>query len=392
VVTAMDGKTHGETEDLPAVCVVTHPLGSAGENATRTLLSILAAITSASLLTADLPADSTIRERHEVVELTQKGAGQSNVLVAAIRFVANQLRMCAAIARREEPVVLFFGATAYLLPIAWARLLGRTVVLEPRGDVPLTLRLSWERRMPAVLARALAAPVWALERTGYRLADAIVTYTPAMASELGLDRYEGNLHANGARYVDTDRFAPTTPFEERDRVVGYLGRIEEEKGIRTLAAVAASLPEDVTVRFVGDGDVLSWLRERLAAEIETGQVELAGWVDHEDVPVELNRMRLLVMPSAPTEGLPTTILEALACGTPVLATPVSGIPDVVREGETGFLIEEASPGEVRRDVVDVLDRDDLDEVSANGRRLIEAEYSFGAATARYAAILHTLHT
>jgi glycosyltransferase involved in cell wall biosynthesis len=386
----MDGETHGETEDLPAVCVVTHPLGSAGENATRTLLSILAAITSASLLTADLPADSTIRERHEVVELTQKGAGQSNVLVAAIRFVANQLRMCAAIARREEPVVLFFGATAYLLPIAWARLLGRTVVLEPRGDVPLTLRLSWERRMPAVLARGLAAPVWALERTGYRLADAIVTYTPAMASELGLDRYEGKLHANGARYVDTDRFAPTTPFEERDRVVGYLGRIDEEKGIRTLAAVAASLPEDVTVRFVGDGDVLSWLRERLAAEIATGQVELAGWIDHEDVPVELNRMRLLVMPSAPTEGLPTTILEALACGTPVLATPVSGIPDVVREGETGFLIEEASPGEVRRDVVDVLDRDDLDEVSANGRRLIEAGYSFGGALDRYRRILTDL--
>jgi len=383
----MDGETHGETGDLPAVCVVTHPLGSAGENATRTLLSILAAITSASLLTADLPADSTIRERHEVVELTQKGAGQSNVLVAAIRFVANQLRMCAAIARREEPVVLFFGATAYLLPIAWARLLGRTVVLEPRGDVPLTLRLSWERRMPAVLARALAAPVWALERTGYRLADAIVTYTPAMASELGLDRYEGNLHANGARYVDTDRFAPTTPFEERDRVVGYLGRIDEEKGIRTLAAVAASLPEDVTVRFVGDGDVLSWLRERLAAEIETGQVELAGWVDHEDVPVELNRMRLLVMPSAPTEGLPTTILEALACGTPVLATPVSGIPDVVREGETGFLTEETDPDDLREDVVSILDRTDLAAVSANGRALIEAEYSFGAATARYEAIL-----
>jgi len=382
--------TGGEGTDLPSVCVVTHPLGSSGENATRTLLEILAAITSVSLVTADLPTDSAIRERHEVVELTEKGAGQSNVLLAAIRFLANQVRMCAAITRREEPVVLFFGATAYLLPIAWARLLGRTVVLEPRGDVPLTLRLSWERRIPSVLARVLASAVRALERLGYRLADAIVTYTPTMATELGLDRYEEKLYPTGARYVDTDAFAPETSFEERGRVVGFLGRMDEEKGVRKLAVVAEALPGDVTFRFVGDGDLLPWLEERLAAEIGAGRVELAGWVDHDDVSAELNRLRLLVMPSAPTEGLPTTILEALACGTPVYATPVSGVPDVVREGETGFHMTSTDSGDVRRDILDVLDRDDLGEVSANGRRLIEKEYDFDAATARYRAILRDL--
>jgi len=380
----------GASDDLPGVCVVTHPLGSAGENATRTLLEILAAVTSVSLVTADLPVDSAIRERHEVVELTEKGAGQSNVLVAAVRFLANQIRMCAAIARRKEPVVLFFGATAYLLPIAVARLLGRTVVLEPRGDVPLTLRLSWEQRVPASLARVLAGSVRALERLGYRLADAVVTYTPAMATELGLDRYGEKLYSTGARYVDTDAFAPHTPFGERDRVVGFLGRLDEEKGVRELAAVAEALPEDVTFRFVGDGDLRPWLQERLAAEIDAGRVELAGWVDHDGVPRELNRMRLLVMPSAPTEGLPTTILEALACGTPVYATPVSGVPDVVREGETGFHMDSTDPGEIRRDVLDILDRDDLVAVSANGRRLIEDEYDFDAATARYRAILADL--
>jgi glycosyltransferase involved in cell wall biosynthesis len=376
--------------DLPGVCVVTHPLGPAGENATRTLLEILAAVSTASLVTADLPADSAIRDRHEVIELTEKGAGQSNVLVAAIRFFLNQFRMCATISRRDEPVVLFFGATAYLLPIAWGRLLGRTVVVEPRGDVPLTLRLSWEKRMPAPIARVLAGSVQAFERLGYRLADGIVTYTPAMASELGLDRYEAKLHPTGARYVDTDEFTPRTPHGERDRVVGFLGRIDEEKGIRTLAAVAEALPENVTFRFVGDGDLLSWLREELSEEIDAGQVELAGWVDHEEVPAELDRLQLLVMPSSPTEGLPTTILEALACGTPVYATPVSGVPDVVRDDETGFLMEGTDPDDLREDIVAILNREDLDVVSANGRRLIEEEYSFEAATARYEAILEAL--
>jgi len=371
----------------PDVCVLTHPLGAAGENATRTLLEILAAITSVSLVTADLPGDSAIREHHEVVELTEKSAGQSNVLAAAFRFGLNQLRMCAAIARREEEIVLFFGATAYLLPIAWARLLGRTVVLEPRGDVPLTLRLSWEQRMPAVLARALAGPVWALERLGYSLADAIVTYTPAMARELGLDTFEGKLYPSGARYVDTDRFAPDVPFEERDPVVGFIGRIDEEKGIRTLAAVATALPEEVTFRFVGDGDLRPWLERELADEIAVGSVEVVGWVDHDEVPDELTRLRLLVMPSEPTEGLPTTILEAMACGTPVLSTPVAGVPDVVTPGETGFLLDETDPDSIADAIVSGLERGDLPAMSRNGRELVERRYSFDAAVDRYEAIL-----
>ncbi len=385
-----DGATEDNNSDLPKICVLTHPLGPAGENATRTLLEILTTVSTVSLVTADLPADSAIRDHHEVIELTENGAGQSNVLIAAIRFALNQLRMCVAIARRGEPVVLFFGATAYLLPIVWGRLLGRTVVVEPRGDVPLTLRLSWEKRMPAILAHAFAGSVRALEHLGYRLADAIVTYTPAMASELGLDQYERKLHPTGARYVDTDEFAPHTPLEERDHVVGFLGRIDEEKGIRTLAAVAKALPESVSFRFVGDGDLLPWLREELAAEIEAGQVELVGWVDHGKVPAELDRLRLLVMPSSPTEGLPTTILEALACGTPVYATPVSGVPDVVREGETGFLMQETDPDDLCEDIMGILDREDLATVSENARGLIEAEYSFEAATERYRTILTAL--
>ena len=172
--------------DLPSVCVVTHPLGSAGENATRTLLDVLGALTAVSLVTAELDADSPIRDRYPVVELTEKGAG-TNVAVAAGRFFRNQLRMCRTIAGRDEDAVLFFGATSYLLPVVFTRLLGKTVVVEPRGDVPLTLRLHWEQRLPDPLARLLAGLVRALERAGFAAAHGVVTYTPSMARQLGVD-------------------------------------------------------------------------------------------------------------------------------------------------------------------------------------------------------------
>ena len=368
------------------VCVVTHPLSAAGENATRTLLEILAAVTSVSLVTADLPTDSAIRDRHEVVEITREGAGD-NIAVAAGRFLLNQLRMCRAIARRDEDVVLFFGATSYLLPVVASKLLGKTVVVEPRGDVPLTLRLNWEETVPSPVARTLAGAVRALERLNYRLADAVITYTPAMADQLDLEAFGHKLHPDGARYVDTDAFDVTVPYEERDRTVGFLGRIDEEKGVRELADVARRLPDDVTFRFIGDGDLYDWLERELAAEIENGSVDLAGWVDHDDVPAALNDLRLLVMPSQPTEGLPTTILESLACGTPVYATPVSGVPDVVRDGETGFLMTERSPEAMATEIERVLNEQDLSAMSENGRALIESEYSFEAAVDRYEAIL-----
>jgi glycosyltransferase involved in cell wall biosynthesis len=374
------------TDTVDGVCVVTHPLAGAGENATRTLLNIVAAIAPVCLVTADLPAGSTIRDDHEVVELTRKGAG-AGILVAAVRFLLNQLRMCRVLADRDERVVLFFGATSYLLPVAFARLLGKTVLIEPRGDVPLTLRLHWEQRVPAVVARVLAGGVRGLERACFAVADGVVTYTPNMARQLGLDPDDPDVYPSGARYVDTERFSVAVPFEERERVVGFLGRLDEEKGIRTLAAVAARLPDDVTFRFVGDGDLRGWLEAELAAQIEEGQVELTGWVDHDDVPAELNRLRLLVMPSQPTEGLPTTILEAMACGTPAYATPVSGVPDVVREGETGFLMRSTDPDRIAADVVDALDGDELADYGRRCRALVEAEYAFGPAVERYRSIL-----
>jgi len=378
-----------EDIELPGVCVVTHPLNTAGENAARTLLDILAEIVSVSLITADLPVDSSIRDDRDIVELTTKDAGDT-VSVAALRFALNQLRMCVAISRRSEDVILFFGATAYLLPILFARIIGKTVIVEPRGDVPLTLRLEWEQRLPETVAMGLAGLVRLLERAGFAAAHRVVTYTPNMARELGLDPESSDVYPRGARYVDTEKFRPRLPFEERDDLIGFVGRLDEEKGIRELAEVVKQLPDSVRFRFVGDGPLYDWVKMELDEEIKMGHVELAGWVDHDEVPVELNRLQLLVMPSHPTEGLPTTILEAMACGTPVLASPVSGVPDVVRDGKTGFLIDSRESPDLQKTIVGILDREDMSKISETSRELIEREYSFEAACERYRKMLSRL--
>ncbi len=371
------------------VLVVTHPLEPASENHVEALLNILAAITSVSLVTANLRADSTIRENFDVVEISTHSVGNS-IPVAALRFIRNQLRLCKTIWNRDEEIVLFFGAVSYVLPIAFARLLGRTVVLEPRGNVPLTLRLQWEQRIPASLARGLAGFVWGLEQLGYWMAHGIITYTQSMAEEIDVTKYETKLYPSGARYVDTERFFPRTQFDDRQYTVGYIGRLDEEKGIRMLTEVAKQLPAEITLRFIGDGDLRPWLEQDLGDEIQSGSVEIAGWIEHENIPTELNKLRLLVLPSQPTEGLPTVILESLACGTPVYVTPVSGVPDIVSDGETGFLMEEQDSKSIANRIENICRCNNLSTISDNGRELITDSYNFDGAVERYQKILQQI--
>lgn len=375
------------SDDIGGVCLVTQPERSQkGKEHAADLAAIISQLTSVAVLTANLPDGTRLERENDVVEYASAGTGE-RLLVEIVRFVRNQLRLCLAIQRRPERVVLFFGTTSYLLPVVYARLLGKRVVVLPRGDVPLSLRLRWEESMPAVIAGGLAGLVRTLEQLSYTTAHAVVTYTPAMAAQLGLDRYEDKLHTNGARFVDTDQFDVRTPFSERDAVVGFIGRLDVEKRVPELAEAAKRLPDDVRFVFVGDGEYRDHLEETLAEDIERGRVDVVGWVDRDEVPAQLNRMRLLVVPSHPTEGLPTAILESMACGTPAYATPVAGVPDVVRDGETGFLLDDVDPSAIAEDVETILDRENLAAISADARGLITAEYSFEAAVQRYDDIL-----
>jgi glycosyltransferase involved in cell wall biosynthesis len=372
-------------DDGTSVCVVTHPLSHASETAVGGLLEVVsAAVSSVSLVTANLPKDSDVWDEYEVREVSDADTG-SSVLVAAPRFVLNQLRMCNKIRKRDEEIMLFFGATSYLLPILFARLLGKKVVLEPRGNVPDSLRRIWSESLPDPLAYLLSRPVWLLERAGYTVADAVLVLSPSMADDLGLrkPRYEKKLYEHGARPVDIDRFHPIVPYDERDRRIGYLGRLDEEKGVDVLTEVVKHLPEDITFVFIGDGALRPRIEDELSEKIERGAVELTGWVEHDEVPDCLNSIRLLVMTSR-TEGVPTTALESMACGTPVCSTPVGGVPDVVKEGETGFLLDdEASPEKTAERVEDAVENTDLAEMSANARDFVVENYSFDAVVEEY---------
>ena len=77
----------------------------------------------------------------------------------------------------------------------------------------------------------------------------------------------------------------------------------------------------------------------------------------------------------------------MGCGTPVLATPVGGIPDVIKDEETGFIMKDKSPECIAENIIKALKHPNIEEIVKNARKQIEGEYTYGAAVERYRKIL-----
>ncbi len=116
----------------------------------------------------------------------------------------------------------------------------------------------------------------------------------------------------------------------------YLGRLSPEKGVETI--LRAWRPDHGTLLVAGSGPV----EGRLRAMAPPGVV-FVGSVDGSAVPDLLQRARALLFPSIWFEGQPRVVLEAYAAGVPVLASDVGGLPELVEDGRSGFLLPSGEP-------------------------------------------------
>jgi glycosyltransferase involved in cell wall biosynthesis len=157
------------------------------------------------------------------------------------------------------------------------------------------------------------------------------------------------LHARAGRnWYDDEVFRPRPRTPGGPLTVGWIGRLEPSKDPLRAAATLAELARsgvDVRGWFAGSGTLEPALRQELATRSLADRVELRGTLRPDELAAALAETDVLLVSSL-WEGQPRAVLEALACGVPVVSRRVGDVPGLLREGVSGFVANEGSPAEL----------------------------------------------
>jgi glycosyltransferase involved in cell wall biosynthesis/O-antigen/teichoic acid export membrane protein len=307
-------------------------------------------------------------------------------------------------------VILVHSTKFLLAPVllaAWLR--GRTVVVKVDTLLHLQQAISHESlarmRLPGL---RLLASIWSRCRAALlRRADAVVAISEEMRSLLlcmGVAAERIHLIPNG---IDTDRFAPATDAQRvelrrrfglpADRsLVLYVGRLAFSKGVLDLAeawqTVSRAHPQAHLV-LLGSGshsgdDCERRLREQIHATGLADRVTFAGETDN--VHEYLQAADLFVMPSH-SEGFCLALVEAMACGLPVVSTPVGVAPELIRDGDNGLLAACRQPGDLARALSSALDHtEQWSTLGAKARAAVAPRFSMPRIACAYQALFDSL--
>jgi glycosyltransferase involved in cell wall biosynthesis len=199
-----------------------------------------------------------------------------------------------------------------------------------------------------------------------------------------LDR-EIHLISNG---VDTELFKPmarqnalaaTFGLAENDKVIGFAGELREKKGLSTLLNAYAQLNSlhPTTLLIIGDirpGDDRR-LFDDLKSSIPNAKIAITGYVSNRDLPSYYSIVDVLVHPSL-RDGLPNVILEAMACGKTVVATPVGGVIDVLHDGKNGRFVSINDINSLATIIHEILSDNMLQvEMGREARQVIQSRFT-----------------
>jgi glycosyltransferase involved in cell wall biosynthesis len=172
----------------------------------------------------------------------------------------------------------------------------------------------------------------------------------------------------------------------------FVGRLSKVKGVGYLIqAMRLVHQQDPTARLVlvGDGDERKNLEVLISEQNLTDVVTFVGRVSPEQVAEHMADSDVFVLPSL-SEGFPGVVLEAMASGLPVVATRVTGMHEIVHEGENGFLVHPGDPGELASRVTQLLQDPGLRERISQRNRTDAAQYSWERLIERLESIYNSI--
>ena len=195
--------------------------------------------------------------------------------------------------------------------------------------------------------------------------------------------------------VDTNSFyrfsKKILPQTNKPFVIGTVARLSPEKNHACLLVACAHLVDrhvDFRLNIVGDGPLRESLEDQCKELNLEKYVFFAG--ARNDIPAAMNELDLFVLPSL-TEGISLTLLEAMSCELPVVATKVGGTPEVVVDGKTGFLVPSNDPVQLAEVIITCLNSpQSCLEMGRTGRDRVVATFSLVKVAEKYLSLYQEL--
>jgi glycosyltransferase involved in cell wall biosynthesis len=220
-------------------------------------------------------------------------------------------------------------------------------------------------------------------------ADRVLCYTETDRDRLadrGISTEVSVVH-NG---IDCSKFDPSAGTKTEPQLL-FVGRLKRSKGVDTLLDAFAILHEsfpDLTLTVVGDGPLRSTLETRCRDLELADVVTFTGNLDNEDVPAYYAESTVFALPSE-NEGLPRTVLEALACETPVVTSDLPQLEPVVED--VGLTVPTGDARELANAIATLLeDPEQRKQMGERGRERVVSEYSWAETVRQTTAVYHEL--
>jgi glycosyltransferase involved in cell wall biosynthesis len=293
-----------------------------------------------------------------------------NKVLRIFNVIATQIKISYYVLKiiRSTDVFLFLGELL-ILPMLIARIFRKKVFLSlPSSQLQMNIAIE------DVFNRELVY----ISKIAFKLSTTIILYTPNLAKEWNLEKYEDKIIFANELYLDFNKFKNFKQINERSNIIGYVGRLSPEKGIKNfLDAVPLILndKDDLLFYIIGDGNLMDYVKTYVDDNNLKEKIKILGSVSHDELPEYLNELKLLIMPSY-TEGLPNIMLEAMACGTPVLASPVGSIPDIINDGWNGFIMDDNKSRSISKNVKKILEDPDNSEIIENAYKTVEDRFKY----------------
>lgn len=311
-----------------------------------------------------------------------------SVFIKILNFIVMQFKMSYELLkiRNNVDIVIFFISTPFIIPMLISKAINKKTIIIATGSSSRGSKQSYKDFK--IKSKLFSEVLKFLEKSNYHFSDCIVVISSKLVKELDLEKYKEKINYACATFVDTDHFSVENDLKDRNNTIGFIGRLTETKGILQFVKSIKILSKNNNFNFFigGDGHLREEVEKELLKTDLKKLVTFKGWISHDDLPQYLNTLKLIVIPSY-TEAFPAIALEAMACGTPVLITPVGGVRDIIDDGENGFIMEDNSPELIAKNIQRVLNYPNLGYVATNARIFLENNFSQGQITKNYEMII-----